>query len=684
MEKTITINPSSTSTQDKKLTQTNQSKKATIQSILEKYNLKTPKKSKTNAVPVEYEIKPKDASQIIHINKSTTSIPSTPSIPSIQNAPPEIKSVPTAARDIKQSISNIPTKQMVVVADAGVGDKSSILEKTKMVSVKELLEKDKAVNEAKKNEMPSAIIQKSSAGSGTRVGSQDKINIYNFIPKVRPGVPEEPTYKQTASANTGASATNYSNSISKGNRNSNNNNSSNIKRVSINPNLNEEESLNYAGNTTTPLLKSINHNGRELAAKVIQEASAARVHAKTPTPLRNIQREQSSEQKRAQPSEQRQIQIQTNTTGGGKQSRALKSIQLQTANSANTDNLLHQKQQMHKQMQIQKMTQAQQQGKIEEMEGENPELRYLEAQRQELQKQQMLELQRFKHKKAAIIKLNNRKKEIELMRSIEVEKNKLRKIHAKQQELNEIYKTAVEKESSSNQQRNLQGGGATMKRLIVNDFDVDAKRTKKNLASMVANKFIEPTDSAHIKGGKLKYTNMIDKIVLEKSEKSEKLKNPVKLENPVKQDNSIVEVVDKVQETQPSENRHTKETTYIVSNDNKHQKEKVKESSKNKIKKELVPGEPLKYYTKKDKQFVLWPSKVELYDSRNFEDKLDVFIGIEPFFNKKQLKNKASPDTINKELKEEYGFQKLNNFKPALLEIIYKIIIGDKIKFTFE
>ena len=125
-------------------------------------------------------------------------------------------------------------------------------------------------------------------------------------------------------------------------------------------------------------------------------------------------------------------------------------------------------------------------------------------------------------------------------------------------------------------------------------------------------------------------------------------------------------------------------TADIGIKDNQHQKEKGKESSKIKIKKELVPGAPLKYYTKKDKQCVSWPSKADLYDSCNFEDKLDIFIGNAPFFNKKQLKNKASPEVINKELKEEYGFQKLNNFKPALLEVIYKIIIGDKIKFTFE
>ena len=55
MEKTITINPiNSSGTTEKKLSQTNPAKKAAIQSILEKYNLKTPKKSKTNAVPVDY------------------------------------------------------------------------------------------------------------------------------------------------------------------------------------------------------------------------------------------------------------------------------------------------------------------------------------------------------------------------------------------------------------------------------------------------------------------------------------------------------------------------------------------------------------------------------------------------------------------------------------------------------
>jgi len=53
-------------------------KKAEINAILEKYNLKAPKKSKTNATPINYEIKPKDNNQIIHVSKSN---PETPSLP---------------------------------------------------------------------------------------------------------------------------------------------------------------------------------------------------------------------------------------------------------------------------------------------------------------------------------------------------------------------------------------------------------------------------------------------------------------------------------------------------------------------------------------------------------------------------------------------------------------------------
>jgi hypothetical protein len=647
MEKTITINPANT-IPDKKLTQLNTAKKAAIQSILEKYNLKTPKKSKTNAVPVNYEIKPKDDNQIIHVSKS---IPSTPIQESTrtQIAPRETKSLhpspiprPPAPIHTKPVQPSAQPSAQPSVPSGSSG--SSILEKAKMVSVKDLLERDKVAKEAKKNEMPPAIINTNINGGSRGANSEGqggKLNIYNFIPKVQPSLANTNTNKQVSSGG--------GNTISRG---SNNSDSNNIKRVSINPNLNEEDSLNYNGRDSKLGHKSVNKTDSGIATQVLQEAAIARTQAaRTPSPIRHMQHERLHSQERlhqqektvqnrsqpAQPVEHRHIQIQPISGGGGnsKQLRAIKAMQPQVQTE-------------------------------EETEGDNPGLRHLEAQRRELQKQQMLELQRFRHKKAEIIKLNNRKKEIELMRSIEDEKNKLRKIHSKQQELNEIYKSTIEKNTSSS----IQSGGATMKKQVVfsNDvnIDIDAKRTKKNLANVAKvnrNKIIEPADSDHIKSGKLKEANVVDKVVLDK----------VVLDKHVEPEThdkviEIVQVVSEQKDKTKDKSKEIKSQTQIV------------------VKKELIPreGELLKYYTKKDKKMVIWPSKTELYDASKFEDTLDIFLGMSPFFNKKQIKNKTSHEIITKELKEDYGFKKLDKFKPALLDILYKIIVGDRIKFIFE
>ena len=48
----------------------NINRKAEINAILEKYNLKSPKRSKTNVTPNNFEIKPKNPNQIIHISKA--------------------------------------------------------------------------------------------------------------------------------------------------------------------------------------------------------------------------------------------------------------------------------------------------------------------------------------------------------------------------------------------------------------------------------------------------------------------------------------------------------------------------------------------------------------------------------------------------------------------------------------
>jgi hypothetical protein len=83
---------------------------------------------------------------------------------------------------------------------------------------------------------------------------------------------------------------------------------------------------------------------------------------------------------------------------------------------------------------------------------------------------------------------------------------------------------------------------------------------------------------------------------------------------------------------------------------------------------------------------ITWPSKTELYDSNKFDDKLVVYLAIQPFFNRKQMKTKLSTEEITKALKEDYGFQHLDKFKskPGLLDVIYKIIVGDRIRFIFN
>jgi hypothetical protein len=500
-----------------------------------------------------------------------------------------------------------------------------------------------------------------------------------------------------------------------------NSNQNQFKRVTINPNLSEEESLTYLGdsgssqnNKSSPrIVSSVIAN---LPAKIIQDA-----RTRTPSPIRNIQSDvnqsrmqQQNQQQHNQHQQQeknirsdtikqkpsvtehRRIQIQP--TGSGKATKAM------FANSGLVTNSVE-----------------------EEKEGDNSGLRYLEHQRKELQRQQMLELQRFKQKKAEIIKLNNRKKEIELMRSIETEKNKLRKIHSKQVELNEIYKNAVETDTTSNNDTSSIGnskmtnanasalGGNTVKRLEI--YDVDAKRTKKNLAQSN----ITTNIAANGLGLAKPVTNkivVVDTVIPKSKEKSnlaEVPKNDNEKNKDVNKDvnkndknnenNEDIDTVkvsdandeineDSIKNAKNKEKFKAKETDKNTDKESKESKEvkeikEVKETKKSLIndkvvKKEIKIGDRLEYYSLKEKPDVKWPGKAELYNSENFEDKLVIYLAAAPFFNRKQLKNKTTPDVINRELGELYGFKNLDKFKQELLDVIHKIIVGDKIKFTFE
>ena len=63
---------------------------------------------------------------------------------------------------------------------------------------------------------------------------------------------------------------------------------------------------------------------------------------------------------------------------------------------------------------------------------------------------------------------------------------------------------------------------------------------------------------------------------------------------------------------------------------------------------------------------------------------MEIYLAPAPFFNRKQAKSKLDILSIKKELTEDCGFTKLEKFKEPLLELIYKIITFDKIRFTFE
>ena len=108
------------------------------------------------------------------------------------------------------------------------------------------------------------------------------------------------------------------------------------------------------------------------------------------------------------------------------------------------------------------------------------------------------------------------------------------------------------------------------------------------------------------------------------------------------------------------------------------------EPKKKDSKKELKIGEPLKYYSKKDKPDIKFPTKVELYDANTFSESLTTVLGAPRFFNKKQRQDKTSLEDINKTMQDIYGFKHIDKFKELLITTLYKILSYEKIKWNLE
>ena len=314
-----------------------------------------------------------------------------------------------------------------------------------------------------------------------------------------------------------------------------------------------------------------------------------------------------------------------------------------------------------------------------------PIISELEQKRRILQEQQLRELAKLKYKKEQIQKINNRKKEIELIRSIDNEKEKLRLIHNKQNQLNNIINQQINQSNISDNSRTTQN---TQKQHTIYNFD--AKKTKKNLEQYKDVVKLNKPNSINTN-----IPNNIDSIKIDKIEKVEK-----DVVDKVIRDKDVVDKVDKIDKVDKDvvdkviSDKVEKDIVDKVVRDkavvDKVEKavvDKVEKDVVDKVEKDIVDkvekkkttksnsNKPYKYYTKKDVPELKWISKSELYDSSTFTENLEIYLGIQPLFNKKQMvKNKTTLDEKKNILLDTYNFKHIDKFKDNVINLISLIL----------
>ena len=618
---------------------TDKTKKAEIAAILEKYNLKAPKKSKTNATPTNFEIKPKDGNaNTIHVVKSapvSTTISPNPDLgpmrpisqpqppqpkpqqqpqqpqpqPKPQQQPQQPQPQPKPQQPQPQPKPQQPQPQPKLQQQQQpkpqqpqpqiIKQVPEIVKTNIETNVKNILANDNKIAQMKKLEMPRAVINKNHPKNII-----SKVNMFDFIPTVKPTSIEPvkpapiPVIKKPVQSG-----------------------QSQFKTISINPNLSEKESQNYKGSGGSPGSGGGGNSNPTPTIKQIQTNKPTQI---IPTPIKNIINEQ--KQVHSQNSNQKPKPIsQNNHTTLTTKPEEIKRVNVDmTISKVNpgisgggnrSKNAVKQSPEM-----------------VE------PGLSYLEEQRRELVRQQMAELERFKMKKAEIIKMKTRKQEIELMKSIEAEKVKLRKIQAKQHELDNIYSNTVSMESAGNR------SGQSVRNITV---DIDAKKTRKRLPNQ------SNIDKPHIPLSKkpLKQIQSIQKPTLE----------PLPIPIPIPEPESI--------------NKTIKQSGKGIDS----MEEKDKKDGKDPIKN----SDPLKYYFKKDKPNLKWPANKDIYNPDCYMDKLETISGIPEIFNRKQKNDKTPRIEMIKALRDICNFNKIERLdchQDYILELLYRSMILDKME----
>jgi len=615
----------------------NSTKKKDIKAILEKYNLKAPKKSKINNTPSNFEIKQNDPNKIIHVNTLPISQPPKPipqppkpiqqpqspipqppkPIPQpakpIQQPPKPIpqpaKPIPQPSKPIPQPAKPIPQPAKPIPQPAKpIPQPSKPIpqppkpiqhrpptppqEQFKKITINNVNntnsskdEKDSIIKIIENNAKKLLETDKIAIKMGTpkpvisNNNPRDIINsekMRNFIPKIR----------QLQNTN--------NNIVDGGSVSTNNNINSNSGHGIIKKE--EYKTIKITGDSISNNNKNITTTNNSQNTNILN--SSRNNITKTPDIKKQI-KHSLNRQITTKPI----INILNERSINEKQIKILNVNSNNNVNNSNNDN------------------------------NGNDKITHLEKQRKELQKQQLIELERFKRKKAEILKLNDRKKELALINDIEQEKNKLRKIQEKQHELNNIYNSQI----NTPIQNTLDNKTKYASRNII--LDIDSKKTKKKIS------FI---DVPHLPTSK----------------------------KPLKQYSQTIETNTKPLETitKPLETI-TKPDETITKPDETNLKIKTKKNDKN-------LDEPLKYYFKKDKPELKWPSRDELYNMTKYSNNLNMVISLPQFYNKKQNNDKTGSEEMIKALKDLYQLNNLNNgnFKNDVIIFLYKFLVLQNIE----
>ena len=453
-----------------------------INDILEKYNLKVKKNTKINCKPNNFEIKPNISnSNVIHIGDTPYKTQSTTITSNNQQIPPITSN--TTAKQISNNVIHTPppitsntTAKQISNNVASLLSNNINTEQIKptqlnnQMSIKHLLELDKKKDANKKNEMPKSIISPKF--------NKSNINMYNFIPTVNTSNTQnninnlqskqilQPQQTQPLNTkthniiynNNTKQITNSKNSIkqiqgsnyntrntqSNSDRVSSNNTqySPSIKQVFISPNLSESDSQKYMGidkclNNTSPNKVSQQHNPMKSNIYKPQQPTNTIELINVNANDNNFNNNNNNNNNNTNNNNTNNNN--NNNNNNTKNINIIKKINIDTPCEQNT-------QQKHNKLSLNNINKYKQQTANNipniqlnrTLENNNNilnnmcnnsklnilELSTLEKQRTLLQQQQIIELEKYKKKKSIIIKLNNRKKEIELINSIENEKNK--------------------------------------------------------------------------------------------------------------------------------------------------------------------------------------------------------------------------------------------------------------------